>query len=211
MEKEISYTFKGEGLTNDEKIWGRRRFKEYRTSYPHLNKLGNLHLLEELVWKECLQERFKIHIGQLGKDATKKASDINKTEPIPKWVQDSVNDGLTQIVDLKNKLGMFEDQKVTDEFKKIQELEEKAAEYRRQHPFSYKCTCPFCAKIFYLKRKTEGYEEFKSPFYAEDKVIYNRPLFKLFQDGKLTKEETAEVLGVSTFYVEWIIKKLNNQ
>ena len=205
--KDIVYVFQGEGLNDDEKKWGRQRFKEYRISYPHLNKLANLHILEELVWKETIQERFKKQIGHLG--ITKEKNGITEIVSIPKPLQESINDGLTQIIDIKNKLGMFEDQKVTDEFEKIQLLKEKAAEYRRQHPLSFRTTCPHCAKHFYLKRRTENFESFKSPF-ADDNVINNRPLFNLYKTGKLTKEEVADVLGVSPDYVDWLDEKIYN-
>lgn len=211
--KEISYKFQGEGLNTEEKSWGKKRFAEYRSAYPHLNKLGSLHLLEELVWKESIQERFKKQIGQLGEEAKKKAKknnevvDFDKIETIPPYLQKSIDDGLTSIVYLKTKLGMFEDQKTTDEFEKIQQLKIKAAEYRREHPLSFKTTCPHCAKAFYLKRKTEHFEEFKSPF-AEDKVLNNKPLFTLYKIGKLTKEEVAKVLGVFPDYLDWLDKKI---
>lgn len=206
--KEIVYVFQGVGLTDDEKKWGKQRFRDYRSSYPHLNKLGNLHLLEELVWKEVMQERFKIQIGKLGEDKNKKNTDgTNTLEPIPHHLQESLDSGLQSIIELKTKLGMFEDQKTTDAFKDFLALKEKAAEYRKTHPLSFKCTCPYCAKVFYLKRRTEHFKEFKSPF-AEDKVLNNRPLFAIYKEGRLTKEDMAAVLGVSPDYVAWLDEKI---
>lgn len=201
----ITYSFTGEGLTADEKKWGTKRFKDYRSSYSNLNKLGNLQLLEELVWKEAIQERFKKQIGILGEESSK--TGVNTITPIPKHLQESVNDGLTSIIELKTKLGMFEDQKVLDAFKEFQMMKEKAAEYRKTHPLSFKTTCPFCARNFYLKRRTEHFKEFTSPF-AEDKVLNNRPLFALYKSGKLTKEDVAAVLGTSPDYVDWLDEKV---
>jgi hypothetical protein len=213
MEKEIEYSFSGEGLTTLEKRWGGFRFKDYRKSYPHLNKLGNLQLLEELVWAEAIQERFKKQVGELEGDTSRgKADGSNaekrKSEPISSKLLEAIDNGLTQIILLKTKLGMFEDQKQTDEFKRMQELEEKAAEYRRQHPLSYKITCPRCAGICYLKRKTEGYEEFISPFYADDKVLKNDELHSDYKKGIFTKERYASYLGVSPDYIDWLDEKI---
>ena len=198
--------FVGEGLLTGEKRWGSTRFKDYLASYPHLTKLGNLQLLEELVWKEVIQERFKKQIGALGLEKTGKDGTVT-IESIPKNIQEAADEGLRFITELKTKLGMFEDQKMSDAFKEFMALKAKASEYRKLHPLSFKCTCPFCAKIFYLKRRTEHFEEFKSPF-AEDKVLNNKPLFELYKSGKLTREEVAGVLGVSPDYLDWLDEKI---
>lgn len=205
----FSYKFTGEGLDPDEKKWGQKRFNDYRANYPHLNKLSNLQLLEELVWKETIQERFKRQVGDVGKKQADLAKDKGQSEipQIPTYLQDSLSEGLTSIIELKTKLGMFEDQKTLDAFKDFQDMKTKAAEYRKTHPLSFKTTCPFCARQYYLKRRTDKYEEFTSPF-VEDKVLNNRPLFKLYKDGKITKEEVAAVLGVSPDYVDWLDEKV---
>lgn len=207
--KDFSYKFTGEGLEPDEKKWGQTRFNAYKTNYPHLNKLSNLQLLEELVWKEAIQERFKKQVGDIGKKQAKLAEENGHSEvaQIPGHLQESMDEGLTVIIELKTKLGMFEDQKTLDAFKDFQTLKLKAAEYRKTHPLQFKTTCIFCAKEYYLKRRTDKYEEFSSPF-VEDKVLNNRPLFKLYKDGKISKEDVAAVLGVSPDYVDWLDEKI---
>lgn len=205
----VAYKFVGSGLTETEKIWGEQRFKEYRESYPHLNKRGTLQLLEDLVWREALQEKLKQQICDTDVENKRKiaAGEKNVKNEISKPVQDSINDGLQQIVDLRTKLGMFEDQKVSDAFKAFQLMREKASEYRRAHPLLFKTTCPFCARGYGLKRRTTHFEEFISPF-LEDKILNNRPLFALYKEGKLTKEDVAAVLGVSPKYVDWLDEKV---
>lgn len=199
--------FIGSGLEPDEVAQGRIRFEGYKTSYPQLNKQSNKQLLEELVWLECLQERFKKQVGIVTQP--KKAPDgTTKVESVPGHLQKSIADNLTQIVDIKTKLGLFEDQKTLDAFRDFENLKKKAAEYRAQHPLSFKTSCPHCTKIFYLKRRTEGFEEFISPFYADDKVVKNTPLYNLYKAGKITKEEFAEVLGVSPDYAAWLKEKV---
>jgi hypothetical protein len=195
--KDLGDDFIGTGLNETEKNWGRDRFKEYRISYPHLNAQGNLQLLNELVWKECIQERLKGQIGAL--------STGGKVETPPKLLQEASDAGLKVIIELKDKLGMFEEQKQTDAFKHFQELEEKVAEYRRKHPHSFAAVCPKCAFDFYMKRRTECYKEFVSPF-VDDKIVQNTPLHKLYKAGKITKEECADVLGVSPKDIDWLDK-----
>ena len=201
--KAIKDTFVGSGLTPEEQRLGAARHSEYRKNYPQLNKLSNLQLLEELVWLECLQERFKKNVGVVTKP-TVGADGKEKIESIPRHLQDSIANGLNQIIELKTKLGLFEDQKTLDAFKDMEELKKKAAEYRKLNPLSFKCTCPFCTKIFFLKRRTDQYEELKSPFYMDDKVLKNDYLHQLQKEGKITKEDEARVLGVSNDYPDWL-------
>lgn len=201
MDDKIKDGFEGTGLSDSEKAWGVTRFAEYRKAFPHLNKQGNLYLLEELVWRECIQERFKIQVGELKKNA------VTAMAPLSKDLTTSINDGLSQITEMKTKLGMFEEQKTLDSFKYIQETKEKFAAYRLAHPLVFKCTCPKCAFSFGIKRRMEHFEEFVSPF-LESKILNNDPLFKLYKQGKITKDDVANVLGVSPKYVDWLDKKV---
>ena len=195
--------FVGSGLTPEEQSRGKKIFAEYRKSYPQLNKPSNLQLLEELVWLECLQERYKKQVGIVTSPSTTPDGKV-KIEPVPGHLQDSISENLTQIIELKTKLGLFEEQQQLDAYKDLESAQKKFAQYRREHPLEFKTTCPHCTKYFFLKRRTTNYEEFISPFYADDKVLKNTPLHNLFKAGKVTKEEYASVLGVSPDYVQWL-------
>jgi hypothetical protein len=200
-------SFMGTGLQPEEVSTGKVRYNEYRKIYPQLNKLSNLTLLEELVWLECLQERYKKQVGLIT-EPHKQADGTIKSEPIPKHIQEAIVTGLERIVDLKTKLGLFEDQKTLDAYKDLNDLFLKAAIYRKEHPLEFKCTCPHCTKIFFLKRRTTNYEEFISPFFPDDKVLKNTPLYLLYKNGKIDKTDFASVLGVSEDYVEWLEEKI---
>lgn len=204
--KDKNDTFLGSGLQPDEVIVGRARFLEYRKNYPQLNKLSNLQLLEELVWLECLQDRYKNQVGTVTKPRANDKGEM-VIEPLPKYLQDSMTLGLEQIISLKTKLGLFEDQKTIDAFKDLEDLKKKAAEYRKLHPLSFQCTCPFCSKIFFMKRKTEHFEPLKSPMY-DDMVLKNTPLHELWKQKIITTEQYAKVLGVSTDYPAWLDKNV---
>ncbi len=338
-------SFVGSGLTPDELTIGRIRYNEYKTIYPQLNKLSNSQLLEELVWLEVVQERLKKSVGIITAPAKGVNGEMN-VQQIPKHLQESIADGLAQIIALKTKLGLFEDQKTTDAFKEFEILKTKAAKYREENPLSFKCTCfpkgtkislvnrevkniedikigdeilgvehcgkkdnkvkiqkvldfiprgkkqvikltslkgrelictsdhriyasetaksnsfaylpaidclnkkikivceslvndriikieiisneedvfdittetqnfianeilvhncPFCTKIFFLKRRTTNYEEFISPFYADDKVVRNDELHSCWKEGFLPKDRYAKCMGVSPDYIDWL-------
>ena len=205
--KLVKEGFQGSGLTAEEQKIGSVKFNEYKKNYPQLNKHSNLQLLEELVWLECLQDRFKKQVGECTK-GVKDDKGVLKVQPVPGHLQSSISDNLAQIMDLKTKLGLFEDQQSVDAYKDLEALRKKAEQWRLEHPLSYKTTCPHCTKIFFLKRSTEGYDSFVSPFYADDKVLKNTPLRNLWLNKKITKAEYAEVLNVHADYVDWLEDKV---
>ena len=194
----IEFEFTGSGLTTPEKNWGKKRFAQYRQNYPHLHKMSDLQLLEELVFQEALHERVKEKIGSITK--TKK---VEESSEVPKFLQESLRDGLDLQFKLKEKLGLFEDKKKLDVFQDFQDMMNKAREYRRTHPDLFKVTCVHCAKYFFLKRRTDAYETFKSPLF-KDKVLCNPVLWDWYKSGKINKDEYADALGVSPDYIDWL-------
>lgn len=202
MENKELYKFSGTGLGTAEKRIGIKKFKAYINAYPHLNKLSALQLLEELVFVELMQERLKNKVATLSKSS----ADSN-LQVIPSTIQEAINDNLEQILKLKEKLGLFDSKEQLDAYQDIKNLEAKFTEYRKRNPLSFKVTCCHCSKIMFLKRRTENYEPFISPFFEDDKILINHPLMELYHKGKITKEETSNVLGVSPDYLDWIDEK----
>ena len=127
---------KAVGLSGQEKKLARTKFREYQTNY-HIENFSDIQLLEELVYRETIQERYK-----------KKVEDLNtkvKKQIIPKFVQSALDDNLNQILILKDKLGLFEDKKETkDAFKHIQILKKKFKAWREENQGSRTCICPHC-------------------------------------------------------------------
>ena len=186
------YTFKGIGLTGKEKKEGRKRFLEYLDAFPHLaRKLANQQALEELVWAEVIQERYKMQVGS------------NDSQGISFTLQKSIQDGLNLIIEMKDKLGLFVVSPPMNPFDRIQGIFRKGDDYREKHVDEYMVVCPHCQKKTVLMITTKGYDTVITPFF-EDRVIRNRPLFKLYKDGVVTKEEAAGVLGVSPQYIDWL-------
>lgn len=189
------YQFRGTGLQVAEKRWAEKRFADYRTNYPHLHKMSDLFILEELVFQEALQERFKKKLGAKGGDP----NNALKTN-----FQRQLSHNLEVQFKLKEKLGLFEDKKILDAFKDFQGLEDKFADYRRQNPDLFKTTCPRCAFEYYLKRRTTDYEPLTNAWF-KDKVLFNYALFQAYKEQRpLTKKDLADILGVSDFYIDWL-------
>lgn len=205
-DKDKTYQFEGTGLTEEQVLWGKKRFDEYIASYPHLNTLGNSQLLEELVWVEAILEANKQSRAEIINTKAKPGSAASGETALSKRLNDEIQSGRDEVIALKTKLAMFEAHKDRDAYQTIQELMEKFETYRKNNPSSFKCTCPFCAKSFALMRRTDQYQEFLSPF-LEDKILNNRPLMELYHQCILTKEQVAKVLGVYPQFIDWLDAK----
>jgi len=202
MENKDIYEFTGTGLTVSEKNLAKKRFSDYILVYPHLNKLSLLQLLEELVFLEAISTRYKNKIAKISKNKQVKESGV-----VPANLMRELGDNTKQILELKEKLGLFESKDKIDAFTDVENLKRKSEIYRKEHPLSFKTTCPFCSKIYFLKRKTENYEPHVSPFF-ENKILVNRPLFRLYHEGKITKQEIAEAHGTSEDYIDWVEEEI---
>lgn len=198
-----SYSFQGVGLQTAQRNQGKKSFDEYIRVYPHLNKISLLTLLEELIFLELVNESIKLKIGQLTKNKTVKSSTA-----VPSHLLKELQDNLKQIIALKTELGLFESKNKLDAYTDIENLKKKAKVHRQNFPLLYKTTCPFCDKTYSMKRRTEGYEPFITPFFDKgNKILFNRPLMELWYNKVLTTEQTAEVLGVSSDYILWLEEK----
>lgn len=203
------YEFKGSGLSTSEKRKGKERFERYRAKH-HIDKESILFLLEELVHREIIQERYKKQLKRIEKTKNK-SSTLKDENIVPKYVLNGMNDNLEQIINLQEKLGIFDNKEEKDFYKLIKQLEKKFELHRQENADEYVIPCPFCAKEFALKIRTTNYESFITPFFAEGKILANKPLFELYKQGKLTKEEVAKVLGTSADYVDFLEKYFSKQ
>jgi hypothetical protein len=201
-EHKEGYQFQGTGLTSKEKKWGEQRFSEYRINYPHLHKMSDLLVLEELIYQEALHERLKEKISQ----TTRKKIAEEKAE-FPSHLQEDLKSSIDLQFKLKEKLGLFEDKKKLDAFRDFEQIREDFREYRKRNPHLFKTTCPRCSFEYFLKRRTNCYEEIESPWF-KDKVLCNPELWDAYKCGEITKERTSRILGVSPDYIDWLSKKI---
>ncbi len=200
---ENQYIYKGLGLGTKERNAGRKKFDEYQAVYSHLHKLSDLQLLEHLVFLELLDERFKNQIATISNNKTAQKSGI-----IPASVLKAISDNSEQILRLKEKLGLFSDKKTLDAFEKFQDIMNKFDAYRLAHPLEFKCTCPFCTKIFFLKRRIKDYTSHISPFFnGGSKILHNPEIMDWYHKGIITKEQAANAHGTSPDFIDWLDSK----
>jgi hypothetical protein len=208
-ESKEKYLYQGVGLGRYEKIHGQKKFDEYCSIY-HITQFSDLQLLEELIYREITQERFKIEIEEKKASTEKKnktLSDENQKEiSVPKYVVEAMNANLEQVLVLKEKLGLLNNQEGDDGFKYIQQLEAKFKNWCQENQ-DRTFSCPHCSKMILLYMKSEYWETMKHPFF-ESKVLGNKKLWELYKTNKLTLKEIAEVLGCSEKYIAWLENKI---
>ncbi len=195
------YRFVGAGLEKDEKKSAKKLFDGYRRNYS-IDALSDLNLLEELTYREILQERYKIKISEVSKSKT-----VNDQNIIPGHVLKALNENLTQILTLKEKLGLFSDKKEdSDAFKHLETLKKKFKIWLKENQGSRTLACPHCSKMIMLRIRTKAWEAQKHPMFR-DRILCNDHLVKLFMEKKITADDCAKMLGTSKDYIKWLIEK----
>ena len=194
------YKFQGTGLSVSEKNFAKKAFKKYLSTYPNPS-YSDLQLLEELVYRETIHERYKKKIGDLNKN-----DKVNEEKIIPKYLLTFLNDNLAQQIIIKEKLGLFKE-RTEDEYKAFQILEKKMDIWEENHVEERATTCPFCSMKYYLHIRTDKYQPSKLKLF-KNKVLCNSTLWKIYQEKKITKEEFAEILNVSKDYIDWLEEKI---
>ena len=196
MAKKKYYTFRGVGLNKKEKNEAKKLFKDYRDNY-NIDSVSDLTLLEELVYREIRQDRMKRAIEDF---------EAGKTKSRPKYVEEELDENLQQILNLKEKLGLFEERQKEDPYEYLKTLEKKFEQHRKNNAGDYSLPCPHCSKMIFLMFNVKNYKAKKHPFFPKGKFIDNPYLINLFKEGKLTKKDIANIFGTSKDYINWLIK-----
>lgn len=208
--KPEKYSFQGTGLDRKEKNWANKQFDKYRKLY-YIESVADLQLLEELVYREAIQERYKKKIEELAKErqeASPKGTNKKKyIEVIPKSLRESLDENLAQILLLREKLGMYEEKKDRDAFTYIQILKKKFKLWKEENQATRTFPCPFCQKMIMLNIRTDIYDVHKHPWF-KDKTLANKALWELYKNKIINKQQIADVLNVTTDYIDWLKKKI---
>ena len=147
---------------------------------------------------EVLLERIK---KQLNNEYGK----ANPTLPIA-FIQ-QVTELTNQIIDLKEKLGLSkqkEQQTVLDEWNN---LKVKALNYYKESAGCNVVRCPECKKLFMILKDMKSCIETKLPWFKKT-LLYNKKLFELYDQRRITLEEMATIFGVSIDYIIYIYENI---
>lgn len=185
------------GLSDIEKQKALQLYDQYVSEHS-FESLAEKSTLINLVYLEILNDRIKLYIEQEGKD---------KQGAIPLKMTEQLVNNTTQVMNLKEKLGMMKDADSESALELINELKEKALNYYEEHAGETYVKCPECQNLFRLLMKIDGLEPAKATFF-KGTTLYNIKLMELYHYKKLTKKEVAEILGVHTNYVDFIYENI---
>lgn len=179
-------------IDDKEKKLAQELISSYLKEY-NFSSFSDKDTLKNLVYFEVLGERIKNFINKEAEE---------KNGAIPTHMVEQLIANSEQIIRLKEQLGIArgKDQDITF-LQTWNQLKEKALKYYEEHKGCNTVKCPYCQKMFHLLLRTEGYDAIKSSWF-KGTILFNKKLFELYDEKKITKEETAEVLGVSTFYID---------
>ena len=185
------------GLNDTEKIKAIQLYNQYVTEHS-FESLAEKSTLINLVYLEILNDRVKLFIEQEGKE---------KKGAIPLKMTEQLVANTTQIMELKERLGMMKDADTENALELMNELKEKALTYYNEHAGETYVKCPECQNLFRLLMKIDGLEPAKATFFRGT-TLYNQKLMELYHYKKVTLEEVAEIMGVHSKYITFIYENI---
>jgi hypothetical protein len=178
-------------VNTEEELFANNLLKKY-LSQGSIESESDKETLRQLIDQELIAERFK-HLLKVQYSASNPAQDMDMVEQLDKVVE--------RIGELKEQLGLSQaDRQSATWLTEWDKLKRKALHYYETHKGCNVVKCPYCSKIFYLLLKTEHLTS-EACNWFKGTTLYNKPLLKKIEDGKLNQEEVAEILGVNVLYV----------
>jgi len=185
------------GLNELEKQKAIQLYEQYVTEHS-FESLAEKSTLINLVYLEILNDRVKLFIEQEGKD---------KNGAIPLKMTEQLVANTTQIMELKERLGMMKDADSENALDLINELKDKALAYYSEHAGETYVKCPECQSLFRLLMKIDNLEPAKATFFRGT-TLYNQKLMELYHYKKITLEDCAEIMGVNSKYITFIYENI---
>lgn len=181
------------GCLSNELDWAKGLLENYLTE-SSLSSYAEKDTLRQLIYLEVILERVKTYINK----------ETEKANPVPPiQMLEQLQYLNKQIIEIKTELGLTqkEDQKtVLDEWNK---LKNKALNYYKENAGCNVVKCPECKKLFMILKDMKSCVETKLPWFKKT-LLYNRKLFELYDQKRLSLEEMAAIFGVSVDYITYI-------
>lgn len=197
-----NYEFRGLGLKGKARKEAEKAFEYYIKAY-NIERINDLKLLEEKIFLEYQRDQVKEKISEIEKslEGTKEVTSV-----VPKNLLETLSKLNEEINIIDVRLGLAEDKNISDSYKNFKTLTSKVLEWNKKNNIFKTRVCPHCGKMIALLMRTENYDLIKHPFFI-NKVLASLPIIKCYLQNKLTKTDIANILGVSIFYIDWLIKK----
>jgi len=185
------------GIGDDKKQKAVQLYEQYLSEHS-LESLAEKSTLINLVYLEMLNDQIKEYIEQEQRE---------KKGAIPLKMTEQLVGNTTQIMELKERLGMLKNKEDENALDLINELKEKALNYYNEHAGETYVKCPECQNLFRLLMKIDGLEPAKATFF-KGTTLYNEKLMELYHYKKVTIDEVAEIMGVNSKYITFIYENI---
>jgi hypothetical protein len=185
-------------INDEEKLYATDLLNRYLSQKTFENE-AEKDTLGQLIDQELLAERFK---AILKKDygATNPSQSVEIVEQL-----DGVVD---RIESLKDKLGLTAKDAIQNSFQDVwNEMKKKVLKYYEETKGCNVTKCPYCQHIYQLTLRTEKLTPEQCSWF-KGTILYNRDVFKLYDEKRITTEETAKILGTSVYYVEMLYNNI---
>lgn len=163
-----------------------------------IESISDKNTLKQLIFLEIINYRLQSTLNTL----------YNASSSLDKDTLEMIHKNQDKILALKTSLGLIKDKKneVKDGYGYWQTIKKKYKIWLQENQASRTICCPYCAKLVYLKIKTDAWEAQRHPWF-KDRVLGNVHLMKLFVQGKLSPKDLALVFETSEDYVFWLLEK----
>jgi len=186
LEREKSFKTEWVGFKSEETRKANELLRTYIEKYS-ITKFSDREDLKTLVENEILKQRIQKELHD------------QKGIP-PKYAIDSLNTLQNQILNLKEKLGVFAGKDKSDFYIFWERYKNKMQLYAETHEAECTFKCPSCGKYALLLFKVDDYNTFNFNL-LRGTFIYNKELMEEIEKGTLTETRVAKILGCSVDYI----------
>jgi superfamily II DNA helicase RecQ len=183
-------------MDEEEEKYASKLIEDYLAE-SSISSVADKDTLKQLIDNSILIERIK-------KELKKEYGKGNPTIPLKMLEELRALEDLNY--SLKERLGLTKKDSKTalEEWTK---LKEKALNYYKEHEGCNVVKCPYCQKLFMLLKDVRNYTAEKIPMFKRT-LLYNKKLFEMYEQNRVTKEELSIILGVSNDYIDYIFDKI---
>jgi len=179
------------------------RLLESYLSKIALENIKDVELLRQLLDLELVTDQLKRFIKQ---------GQVDHKGSVDGRTMESLRDNSTLILQYKEKLGLLTDVKEeNDAVKIIEKLKDRFHKWINQpeNRSNYELTCPTCNENILIRRRLdkEKDEVKQHPWFRDGNILFNKQIFKDYNDHKITIEQAARYLDCSPDYITWINKQ----
>lgn len=191
----ISSTF---CATPEEQIFAKQLLNKY-LSQGSIESESDKETLRQLIDQEIIAERFK-NILKIQYSTANPAQSLDMVKQLDEVVE--------RISVLKKELGLtVKDKEQNSWLQYWNKLEKKCLNYYKDHAAETYTRCPKCQNVYRLLMRIDNKDKVSATFFKGTK-IYNKKLFSLYHEKRISEVEIAEILGVSIQYIQYIYSEV---